>query len=61
MDAVAGDKMAAFVEMKVRRRCSFVDVVCWGKDGGVCGDEGEEMLFVVARVVRRCWRLWQRW
>ena len=29
---------------------------CWQQDGGVCGDEGEEMSFVVADVVRRCCR-----
>ena len=40
-DAVAGNKMAAFVEMKVRRL-----LVCYG--------EGGEMLVVVAEVVRRC-------
>ena len=42
------------MEMKVRRRWSFVDVVCWGIDGGICGDEGEGTLFVCGNVVRRC-------
>ena len=35
-----------------QRRCSSGTRRGWRKDGGVCGVEGEAMLFVVAKVVR---------
>ena len=37
------------------------DVVVVGEKMAHRGDAGEEMLAVVEKVVRRCWRLWRRW